>query len=58
MKKRLLEKCFLVKFAKFLRTPILKNIYERLLLFHVSFKWLKVRGSKCEKNLLGKEFAR
>ena len=32
IKKRLHRKCFPVKFVKFLRTPILKNIYERLLL--------------------------
>ena len=32
IKKRLQHRCFLVKFAKFLRTPISKNIYERLLL--------------------------
>ena len=30
--KRLYHRCFLVKFAKFLRMPILKNICERLLL--------------------------
>ena len=29
---RLQHRCFTVKFVKFLRTPILKNIYERLLL--------------------------
>ena len=32
IKKRLQLRCFPVKFAKFLRTPILKNICERLLL--------------------------
>ena len=33
IKKRLQPKCFLAEiFAKFLRTPILKNIWERLLL--------------------------
>ena len=31
-KKRLQHGCFPVKFTKFLRTPILKNIWERLLL--------------------------
>ena len=31
LKKKLLRRCFLVKFAK-LRTPILKNMCERLLL--------------------------
>ena len=32
MRKRLQHSCFPVKFAKFLGTPILKNICERLLL--------------------------
>ena len=32
IKKRLQHRCFPVKFAKFLRAPISKNIYERLLL--------------------------
>ena len=32
IKTRLRRRCFLVKFAKFLTTPILKNIWERLLL--------------------------
>ena len=32
IKKRLRHKCFPVKFEKFLRTPILKNIRERMLL--------------------------
>ena len=32
IEKRLRHKCFLVKFAKFSRTPILKNICEQLLL--------------------------
>ena len=32
IKKRLLHRCFPVKFEKFLRTPILKNICEQLLL--------------------------
>ena len=32
IKNRLQHSCFPVKFAKFLRTPILKNICERLLL--------------------------
>ena len=32
IKKKLQHRCFSVKFAKFLRTPILKNICERLLL--------------------------
>ena len=32
IKKRLQHRCFPAKFAKFLRTPISKDIYERLLL--------------------------
>ena len=32
LEKRLQNKCFPVKFAKFLRTPILKNICKRVLL--------------------------
>ena len=32
IKKRLRHRCFPVNIAKFLRTPILRNIYERLLL--------------------------
>ena len=35
IRKRLQHSCFLAKFAKFLRTPILKNICERLLLSFV-----------------------
>ena len=34
IKKRLWHRCFPVKFVKFSRTPILKNICERLLLHH------------------------
>ena len=33
IKKRLQQRCFPVIIAKFLRTPILKNIWEGLLLF-------------------------
>ena len=36
-KKRLCHKCFPVNFAKFLRTPFLKNTSGRLLLF---FQWV------------------
>ena len=32
LKKRLRHRCFPVKFTKFLRTPILKNIWEQLVL--------------------------
>ena len=39
IKKRLQHTCFPVKFTKFLRTPILKNSCERLLLQTESFKW-------------------
>ena len=38
IKKRLQQRCFPVKLAKFLRTPILKNICERPLLFLFSSK--------------------
>ena len=49
IKKRLQHMCFPVKFHKFLRTPILKNICERLLLSfrgftrlnHNVFLWLR-----------------
>ena len=36
-KMRLQHRCFLVKFSKFLRTPILKNICERLFQFDYVF---------------------
>ena len=36
IKKRLQGRCFPVKFANFLRTPILKNICEQLLLEFLS----------------------
>ena len=36
IKNRLQHRCFPVKFAKFLRTPILNNICERLLLLSVT----------------------
>ena len=36
MKKRLQHRCFPVKFAKFLKTPILKNTSGRLLLLFLS----------------------
>ena len=36
VKKRLQQWCFPVKFAELLRTPILKNIFERLLLQFLS----------------------
>ena len=32
IKKRIQHRCFPVEFTKFLRTPILKNVIERLLL--------------------------
>ena len=32
IKKRLQHKCFHGNFAKFLRTPILKNIYKRVMM--------------------------
>ena len=35
IKKRLQHRCFLVNFAAFLETTILKNIFERLLLTRI-----------------------
>ena len=40
IKMRLQRRCFPVKFAKFLRTPIVKNICERLLLACLHFQQL------------------
>ena len=40
LKKRLEHKCFPVNIAKFLRTPILKNICERLLLQLAALGWV------------------
>ena len=40
LKKRLEHKCFPVNIAKFLRTPILKNICERLLLQPAALGWV------------------
>ena len=37
LKKSLWHRCFLVKFAKFLRTPFLQNTFEQLLLNSVIF---------------------
>ena len=60
--KRLQHRCFLVKFAKCLRTTILKNIWERLLLtlnenifplffvFYFAF-WKKRKHRKYEKRM-------
>ena len=39
IKKGLQYSCFLVKFAKFVRTPILKNICEQLLLSNAILMW-------------------
>ena len=38
IKKRLRHRCFLVEFAKFLKTPILKNICERLPLYILNIR--------------------
>ena len=40
IKKRLQHRCFPVKFAKFLRTPTLKNICERLFPTAVNLKYI------------------
>ena len=37
LKKSLWHRCFLVKFAKFLKTPFLQNTFEQLLLNSVIF---------------------
>ena len=42
LKKRLQHKCFTVKFAKFLRALILKNICERLLLFFLGSCFISI----------------
>ena len=60
IKKRLQHRCFRVKFAKFLKTPILKNICERLLLpflgftelNHNVFLWLSWRHRSLYKNII------
>ena len=39
-KKKLQQRCFLAKFAKFLRTPILKNICKQVLLPFLGFRKL------------------
>ena len=45
--KRLQHRCFPVKFAKFLKTPFLKNVCERLLLSFISIAHqLKEKNSK------------
>ena len=51
IKKRLQHRCFLVKFMAFLKTPILKNNWEQLLL-HFCFKIVK--GLQCiHKHFVG-----
>ena len=40
IKKKFKQRCFLVKCVKFLRTPILKNIYKRVLLPFLGFRKL------------------
>ena len=49
LKKRLRYRCFLVNFAKFLRTPFLQNTSGRLLLYlsKTRFKW------ECSNNRVG-----
>ena len=51
IKKRLQHRCFPVNIAKCLRTPILKNMYEKLLLtltiiFYNISVWLKTENQK------------
>ena len=45
-KKILQHWCFPIKFAKFLRTPILRNIYERMLLFVLPQNTIPNRGGE------------
>ena len=53
IKKRSQHRCFPVKFKKFLRTPILKNIFERLLLVLSKVCWCYLlRELFCIKNVL------
>ena len=52
IKKRLKERCFPVKFTKFLRTPILKNICERLLLTMELFLNKDIRQLSWLSNIL------
>ena len=57
IKKRLQDRCFPVNTAKFLRTPILKNICEWLLLGCKRFSWrcsAKELLRKISQNLKGK----
>ena len=44
IKKRLQHRCFPVKFAKFSRTPILKNICKRPVLENLTDKFLQYFG--------------
>ena len=48
IKKSLQHRCFPVKFTKFIRPPILKNFYERLLLKKITFS-VQHLFSKCEQ---------
>ena len=43
-KKRHQHRCFYANFAKFLRIPILKNIFERMLLTIFPFTYQKISG--------------
>ena len=49
IKKRLQHRCFPVKFDKFLRTPILKNICGRLFLLIVDYRCCK---KNCKQRLI------
>ena len=51
IKKRLQHRCFPVNIAKFLK-PILKNIYERLLLPFRNYEAKKMSKKIGEKNLM------
>ena len=47
-KKRLQRSCFPVEFAKFLRTPILKNISKQLLENAHDVKWMLINSFMTE----------
>ena len=49
--KRLQHRCFLVSFSKFLRTPFLKNICERLLLKVLNLQFIMSQNSLPHPNI-------
>ena len=55
--KRLRHKCFLVKFAKYLRTSILQNICQWLLLW-IQLVWINTQKQLLILNTDGRDFTR